>query len=236
MPLLLLLKSICSYISRKYFYKLGVKTTLNSFTLLFSSLFLICFISYPILFNNTNIYSLPIIDGHIWQSSSHLHSFNNEESSYIIQQIRVMSLSKEALHKTLSIYQAITVSPQFRNICAITPQHQCISHSVLSLWDYNQQNVENDSNIINTINNNLHRKSTRTGISLYPFSNLGNVKIDHNTKLLVSADSFILTFILKNTKNAPTTWNQILLNSIASSDLFVLDVKPCKFQFKVKLL
>jgi hypothetical protein len=239
MPLLALRK-FRSHISKKYFYTCGIKIASHPYYILCISLFIICFISYSVFIDYiTTPHSLspPLIDAHLWQFSSHLQQQQqqvSESESFIAQQIRVVSLehtvSKQLLRETLAIYQSLTVSNQLKTICATTQQRQCLVHSILSLWDYSQQKIDTDTDIIATINQ--HGVSKTTGLSLHPYTTLGNVSLDSHGSLL-SADSIILTFILKNTSKTQDTWDQLWQRSVSSKTTFKLDIEPCWIQYKV---
>lgn len=245
MPLLALRK-YRSYVSKKYFYTFGVKSASHPFYILFVSLISICLISYPILLpsssssfalnNNTNI------DAHLWQHSSHLQSaVTMTNPSFIARQIRISmattdnSISKELLSTSLSIYQALTVSNKLRDICATTQHRQCIVHSPLPIWDYDQNTVEKDVDIVNTINQHLQDLSKPTGLSLHPYATMGQVSLDEKGNFK-SANSIIMTFILKNTTSSQIIWNEILQNTIHQFPTVYTDslnVEPCLLQFKV---
>jgi hypothetical protein len=241
MPLLALRK-FRSHISKKYFYTLGIKIASHPYYVLCISLLIICFISYSVFidyFIHTYSLSPPLIDGHLWQFSSHLQKQETTDpGSLIAQQIRVISpentLSKQLLGESLAIYQSLTVSNQLKTICATTQHRQCIVHSILGLWDYSQQKIDADLDILGTINQHVQDVSKTTGLSLHPYTTLGNVSLDSHGSFL-SANSIILTFILKNTSKTQEIWDQLWQrSSVSSRNILKLGIEPCLIQYKVK--
>lgn len=239
MPLLAIRK-FRSYISKKVFYTLGFKIASHPYYVLCLSLFLIYLISYSALIDYfTKPYSLspPLIDAHLWQYSSHIQQHQaTDQESFIAKQVRVVSpentLSKQLLRESLAIYQSLTVSKQLKAICATTQQRQCLIHSPLSLWDYGQQKIDSDLDIIGTINRHKHDTSKTTGLSLHPYTTLGNVTLDSHGSLM-SANSVILTFILKNTTDTVKIWDKIWQRSLRTS--FKMDIAPCLIQYRVTI-
>jgi hypothetical protein len=161
--------------------------------------------------------------------------------SFIARQIRISTtatdnyISKKLLGTSLSIYQALTVSNKLRDICATTQHRQCIVHSPLSIWYYDQNTIEQDNDIVKTINQHLHNLSKPTGLSLHPYATMGQVSLDEKGNFK-SANSIIMTFILKNVTNSQILWDEILQNTIQQFPTVYkdsLNVEPCLLQFKV---
>lgn len=246
MPLLAL--SRCrSYISKKYFYTFGVKSASHPFYTLFISLISICFLSYPIIsssFTSQHASLTPHIDAHLWQHSAHVQAATAvpHQPSFVARQIRITDatsdiISKELLSTTLSIYQALTVSNKLREICATTQHRQCIIHSPLAVWNYDQHAIEQDTDIAQTINQHLYGLSKPTGLSLHPYATMGQVVLDDKGRF-VSANSIILTFILKNTTEAQHIWNDMVQHAqlqFPAVYTHPLHVEPCLLQYKVTI-
>ncbi|KAK4512426.1 uncharacterized protein ATC70_003126 [Mucor velutinosus] len=246
MPLLAL-KRCRSYISKKYFYTFGVKSASHPFYTLFISLISICFLSYPILsscFTSHHASPAPYIDAHLWQHSAHVQAAPAvpHQPSFVARQIRITdatndTLSKELLGTSLSIYQALTVSNKLREICATTQHRQCIIHSPLAVWNYNQRAIEQDTDIAQTLNRHLHDLSKPTGLSLHPYATMGRVVLD-DKEHFVSANSIILTFILKDTTSTQHIWNDMVQHTMQQFPAVYthpLHVEPCLLQYKLKL-
>lgn len=254
MPLLAL-RRCRSYISKKYFYALGVKSASHPLYTLFISLISICLLSYPIIascFTSHHASSLiPPIDAHLWQHSTHLQAATTTEPlplppphppSFVARQIRITdathhTLSKELLGTSLSIYQALTVSNKLREICATTQHRQCIIHSPLAIWNYDPQAIEQDTDIVQTINQHLHDLSKPTGLSLHPYATMGHVVLDDKGHF-VSADAIIMTFILKNTTDTQRIWDDMVQHTrqqFPTVYTHPLHVEPCLLQYKLKL-
>lgn len=247
MPLLAL-RRCRSYVSKKYFYTFGVKSASHPFYTLFVSLICICFLSYPIISSSftSNYRSLtsPTIDAHLWQHSTHVQAASTTaqhlQPSFVARQICITdaantTISKELLNTSLSIYQALTVSNKLREICATTQHRQCIIHSPLAVWNYDQHAIEKDTDIVRTINQHLHDLSKPTGLSLHPYATMGQVSLDDKGDF-VSAKSIILTFILNNTTNTQRIWDDMVQHTIQQFPAVYthpLHVEPCLLQYKV---
>ncbi|KAI8639693.1 hypothetical protein BD408DRAFT_420929 [Parasitella parasitica] len=246
MPLLAL-RRFRSSLSKKYFYALGFKSASHPFYILVVSLISICFLSYPTLCSFYSTSFSTNIDAHLWQHSPHLQSVDAVTSqnnpSFVAKQIRITdtvesTVSKELLAASLSIHQTLTVSNKLREVCATTRRRQCIVHSPLAAWDYDQHAIENDADINITLNRHLHDLSKSTGLSLHPYATMGQVSLDDEGNF-VSADSVILTFILKNTTKAQVIWDDILQNTLHQfPELYTssLSVEPYCLEFKLKLM
>ncbi|CEP09004.1 hypothetical protein [Parasitella parasitica] len=182
------------------------------------------------------------------RSSPHIQSVDavtiQNNPSFVVKQIRISNIaestiSKELLTTSLSIYQALTVSNKLRDICATTRHRQCIVHSPLAIWDYNQHAIEKDLDVKSTLNRHLHDVSKLTGLSLHPYATMGQVLLDDKGNL-ASANSVILTFTLKNTTNTQTIWKELLKNllqqCLETAYSSSLDVEPYSLQFKLKLM
>lgn len=251
MPLLALEK-FCTHISKKYFYTFGQKCVTNAYLILFTTLFSICFFSYSALLDYTYPHSQStndFIDAHLWQFSPHVHvTKSNTTSGFIAQQVHVSTLddeiTKELLKNTLSIYDAMATSRISRNgqtialddICAKTPYASCIVHSPLAYWNNDFDRIERDTDPITTINKRMQRDEKRTRLSLHPYSTMGNVKLD-NQGHFISADSLIITFVLKNTSSTLEIWNQLyqhVVNPLEATERR-LDVRSYILQYKVCL-
>ncbi|KAL7311754.1 hypothetical protein PS15m_009476 [Mucor circinelloides] len=248
MPLLAL-RRCRSYVSKKYFYTFGVKSASHPFYTLFVSLICICFLSYPIILSSfTSNYRSPTspIDAHLWQYSTHVKAASTTaqhlQPSFVARQICITdaadtTISKELLNTSLSIYQALTVSNKLREICATTQHRQCIIHSPLAVWNYDQHAIEKDTDIVKTINQHLHDLSKPTGLSLHPYATMGQVSLDDKGNF-VSAKSIILTFILNNTTNAQRIWDDMVQHTIQQFPAVYthpLHVEPCLLQYKLTL-
>ncbi|GAN06922.1 hypothetical protein MAM1_0141d06412 [Mucor ambiguus] len=247
MPLLAL-RRCRSYISKKYFYSYGVKSASRPFYTLFISLISICFLSYPIIasyFTSHRASSFtPHIEAHLWQHSAHVQAATAvpHQPSFVARQIRITdatndTLSKELLGTALSIYQVLTVSNKLREICATTQHRQCIIHSPLAAWNYDQHAIEQDTDIVQTINQHLNDLSNPTGLSLHPYATMGQVVLDDKGNF-VSASSAILTFVLKNTTHTQRIWDDMVQHTrqqFPAVYTHPLHVEPCLLQYKLKL-
>lgn len=249
MPLLAL-RRCRSYISKKYFYTFGVKSASHPLYTLFISLISICFLSYPIItsfFTSHHASTLtPHIDAHLWQHSTHIQAStavpHPHQPSFVARQIRIIdaannTLSKELLGTSLSIYQALTVSNKLREICATTQHRQCLIHSPLAVWNYDQHAIEQDTDIVQTVNQHLQDLSKPTGLSLHPYATMGHVVLDDQGRF-VSANSIILTFILKNTTHTQRIWDDMMQHTSQQFPAVYthpLHAEPCLLQYKVSI-
>jgi hypothetical protein len=256
MPLLALEK-FRLHISKKYFYAFGIKNATNALIILFTSLLSICIISYPFILDYTYPRSQStdnFIDAHLWQFSRHVHvtTNNSHPADFIAQQIHVsandQTLSKPLLKSTLSIYNTITTSRittidgsqtiSLEDICAQTPYGTCIVHLPIAYWNNDLDRVEQDHDIFATINKYMHKNEKMTQISLHPYSTMGNVKLDGHGNLQ-SAESLIITFILRNTSSSLEIWNQLYEHAIyqlEDEEIITqkqLNAQSCILQFKV---
>ncbi|KAI8970270.1 hypothetical protein BDF20DRAFT_838641 [Mycotypha africana] len=280
LPYLLTLSKIRYFISKKVFYTLGSRIASHPFLILFSYLFFILHISYPIVFDpSPSQHTVKnYIDGHLWQATHHLNylavdnptlnagdkpplinyiaeqiilPFPGDGTTHLLNVEQQQQAFKNLLTASLSLYKSITISNQLKSVCALTPQRQCIVHSPFSLWNYDEQELQNDKNISNTINSHMLKTSKITNLPLHPATFMGNVTLDESSQQFTSANSIILTFILKNTEHTLDIWNQIwnrafkaiMIHPSENAQIVPLasiatdaTIKPYLVQYKLKVL
>lgn len=246
MPLLALNK-FRSHISKQYFYIFGKKSATNVYFCLFTSIFVICFISYPIL-SKLSILQDPkdFIDAHVWQFSPYIHVTNvipPNECQYIAEQIHIEigqhnDISTSFLLNTLSLHNVLTTSYitwqggffSLQDICVTTPAANCLLYSPLTYWNLNETLIKQDTNYKRTINHHLHSSNLQ-----HPYATMGNVTQDSNHQFL-SADSFIFTILLKQTPTSLLQWDILWKHTLQKFNFTVnrLDVPNTILQYKVQ--
>lgn len=246
MPLLALNK-FRSHISKQYFYIFGKKSATNVYFCFFTSIFVICFISYPILLK-LSILQDPkdFIDAHVWQFSPYIHATNvipPNECQYIAEQIHIEigrhnDISTSFLLNTLSLHNVLTTSYitwqggffSLQDICVTTPEANCLLYSPLTYWNLNETLIKQDTNHKQTINHYLRSSNLQ-----HPYATMGNVTQDSNHQFL-SADSFIFTILLKQTPTSLLQWDILRKHALQKFNFTVnqLNVPNTILQYKVQ--
>ncbi|KAI7861986.1 hypothetical protein BDF14DRAFT_1895813 [Spinellus fusiger] len=206
------------------FYPYGKACASRTFLVLLFSLSAVCFLSYPVvvafynsLGHDTSNTSIDQIDAQFWHFSPHLQPGNQSlgSSTFLVaQQIRITNSERAINHallkSALSVQNALTTSfvhvdgkPASLATVCLGYRGYCVVHSPLEYWESRSTKIEQDKDIIGTINKQRDTVSDTTGLSLHPLSVFGNVTLD-NRGYFVSADSIVLTVLLHQTPHINT--------------------------------
>lgn len=243
MPLLVLHR-FRTHVSKKYFYNFGIHCVNKAAYTLFFTLLFICFISYSVVREHTYpARQLDFIDSYAWPFSPHVtFKHTTSDSDFVIQQLYLTAhqrtITKDLLSNAADVYISLTTSTlgdvSLQDICITSPQSTCLVHSPLEYWNNNLELIQNDHNVIETINKQMDSISNTTQLSLHPFTMMGNVTFD-NLGHFKSADSLIMTFLLKN--NTLEMWNTLWQHTLKELDLYQkqLEISPFSLQYKVNI-
>lgn len=153
---------------------------------------------------------------HVWTTAKP-YDDNPENADVELRQVWIhgsymKALEKEVLTKALNIQQTLLGGDSWTTILPTLRSSELSwgYHSPLMYWNSSKQAIENDADLLRTINQQAGTTSSSLGVALRPASVFAGKKFDH--RQLVAADALVVTLINKVGDGVGTQWRDRMIS------------------------